>query len=79
MKALVILLIFVCTCSCSNKKTIHHHYLQDLVVIDKIYHLDDNEESYEYIIVDSFGKTFSYTTAAHFCIGDKIEIIVKPN
>ena len=49
------------------------------MVIDKIYHLDDNEESYEYIIVDSFGKTFSYTTAAHFCIGDKIEIIVKPN
>jgi len=45
--------------------------------VDKIYHVDDTEESFEYIIRDSFGRQFSYTSTDHFSVGDKVQLTLK--
>lgn len=76
MKTILITMLLLIFCSC-QKKTINHNFLQDLVVIDKVYHMDDTDESFEYLIRDSYGRTFSYTSTDHFSVGDKVQLTLK--
>ena len=76
MKNTILTMLLLILFSC-QKKTIHHSFLQDLVVVDKIYHIDDTDESFEYIIRDSFGRQFSYNSTDHFSVGDKVQLTLK--